>query len=1064
MVSAGGRSRLEGAERLVVGRAVLADPARLEKTVDLLHRAWAERRPVTVELGVEAAELRQPVVEQRAPWMLGPGYTPLLERLHFLVWANNWDARNGDPVWWWSRKAERLGLGARIGGRADIILSGGREAWVDGGPRGPLDIPVVHSQTVEFGRLTLQSPITSTKADLADDQRAAVEHPSGPVRVIAPAGSGKTRTLNARLLHLVDERRIESGIVTAVAYNNRAALEMRERLQRNDLHIRTIHSLGWAIIRDIRPDATLLDERGVRARIRNMIPKTPRPNTDIVGPYLEGLSEIRIALHNPTQVEESREDVESLARIFHKYRSLIADRNEVDYDEQIYGAVELLLSDPGLRNKWQKRCRHLLVDEFQDLTPAYLLLLRLLASPELDVFGVGDDDQTIYSYVGADPKFLIEYDQFFPGAGASALTVNYRCPSEVVTAASRLLSRNQRRLPKTIQAAASPQQGSFRIIKPGPQQMAIEATKIITEWRKEGVPAEEIAVLARVNSALLPILAALDKAGTPFRSQLDTGLLNRTTMRATMAWIRLALNTESMSRTDLMEAVRRPARRINRLASDLIPHRNDISLDRLAALGKRLDERKTATWKRFVIAIEEASKVAKQGDSGALLDFLSQEIGLGKAARALDAGRSKVDRSTHTDDLVALRRTAAIYRDLPSFETRLRQLLGREVLPQPGVTVTTIHRVKGLEWDRVVVFGVDEGLMPHLLSDDIEEERRVLHVAITRCRQQTVVVAEMGRESPFLAELTKAARGVPDRTVRPVESDTQLPSAPERSARSLESATYERLRKWRGRTARQEDVSLDAVLPRRALKQIARVRPSTEEALFQIAPTDSYKLEKYGQAILELINIAKQDHPETTDSLQTESSTHPHPLPPRDIALYDALREWRLRVARQNQISAFLVLYNRTLEEIVRTRPRTEAALLQMPGIGPHKLERYGEDILKLVKSHSTESPDPGKAPHTTKRQERPPLPDRGKNPPLPRPIPPQDAALFNALTEWRLGVARQSGIPAYTVLNNRTMEEIARIRPHTNATLLLVHGIGPRKLEKYGQELLAMVETHRSE
>ena len=1061
VVSAGGRSPLDGAERLVVGRAVLADPARLEKTVDLLHRAWAERRPVIVELGVETSELRQMVVEQRAPWMLGPGYTPLMERLHFLVWANNWDARNGDPIWWWSRKAQRLG--ARIGGRADIMLADGREAWVDGGPRALMDIPVVHSQTVELGRLTLQPPDASNRADLADDQRAAVEHRSGSVRVIAPAGSGKTRTLIARLLHLVDERRIEPGIVTAVAYNNRAALQMRQRLRRDDLHIRTIHSLGWAIVRDIRPDATLLNERDVRARLRDMISKTPRPNTDIVGPYLEGLSEIRIALRNPTHVEEQRDDVEGLVRIFHQYRSLLSKRNEVDYDEQVYGAIELLFADPELRRRWQKRCRHLLVDEFQDLTPAYLLLLRLLGSPELSVFGVGDDDQTIYGYAGADPSFLIEFDRYFPGAGAGALTVNYRCPSEVVTAASHLLSHNQRRLPKTIQAAADPRRDSFRIIKPSPPEMATAAAKIITRWRKEGVPAEEIAVLARVNSALLPMLAALDNAGSPFRSQLGTGLLNRTTMRATMAWIRLALNTESMGRMDLMEAVRRPARRINQVASNLIPP-GDISLGRLADLANRLDERKAATWKRFVDAIKEASQVAELGNSGALLDYLSHEVGLGKVARTLDAGRSKVDRSTHTDDLVALRRTAAIYGDLPSFEARLRRLLGRDDPPEPGVTVTTIHRVKGLEWDRVIVFGVDKGLFPHLLSEDTEEERRVLHVAITRCRQQAVVVAEMGRESPFLAEMTKEARGAPDRTVRPDERDRQLSSGPERSARSLESATYERLRKWRRRTARQEDVSLDTVLTHRAMKQIARVRPSTEEALFQIAPTDSHKLEKYGQAILELVSIAKQDHPEATDSQQTGSSTQPQPLPPRDVALYNALREWRIRAARQNQISAFLVLYNRTLEEIVRTRPRTNAALLEISDIGLHKLERYGEDILRLVKSHSTESPDPGKAPHTTKQLERPPLPDRAKIPPLPRPIPPQDAALFNALREWRVGVARQSGIPAYTVLNNQTMEEIARIRPHTNATLLLVHGIGPHKLEKYGQELLAMVETHRSE
>lgn len=961
VVAAGGRSPLEGAERVVVGQEVLADQGRLEETVDLLHRAWVGRRPVTVELGIAVSQLRQQVVEQRAPWMLGPGYTPLSERLHFLVWANNWDARNGEPIWWWSRKAERLG--ASIGGRADVILPGGQQAWVDGGPRARLEIPVVHSQTVELGRLTLQPPFTATLADLADDQRAAVEHHSGPIRVIAPAGSGKTRTLNARLLHLVDGRRVEPGIVTAVAYNNRAALEMRQRLQRDGLHVRTIHSLGWAIIRDIRPDATLLDERGVRARLRGMIPTAPRPNTDIIGPYLEGLGEIRIALRNPTQVEEDRDDVEGLAGIFDKYRSLLFQRNEVDYDEQIYGAIEMLLADPDLRHKWQRRCRYLLVDEFQDLTPAYLLLLRLLSSPELNVFAVGDDDQTIYGYVGADPRYLIDFDRFFPGAGASALTVNYRCPSQVVTAASRLLSYNRRRIPKEIKAAADPQLDSFRIIAPSQSQMATEAAKIITKWRKGGVPAEEIAVLARVNSALLPILAALDETETLSHSQLGTGLLNRTTMRATLAWIRLALNTEFMSRTDLMEAVRRPARRINRLASELIPHRDDISVDQLSALAGKLDDRKAQTWKRFVDAIKKASHVARQGNSGALLDFLSLDIGLGRVAQKLDSSRSRADRSTHTDDLVALRRTAAIYRDLPSFEARLRRLLGRKT-PESGVTVTTIHRVKGLEWDRVVVFGVDQGLVPHVLSEDVEEERRVLHVAITRCRQKAVIVAEAGKESPFLTELTKAVgdnRGGATRSATPA-----------------------------GRPAARGDQ-----------------RPGTQP----------------------------------------------------DGALHETLLVWRRQTARQEALPAYIIVNNRALEEIARTRPHTKADLLQIPGIGPGKLERYGQALLDLIASHPTQQSDQDKVPSIQSTTRLAP-PVQAKRPPAPEPTTPEDTVLFDALREWRLQEARKNNVPAYTILGNRTLQEIVLTRPRTTAELLQIHGIGPKKLDQYGQDVLDVVKS----
>ncbi|MDE0132698.1 MAG: ATP-dependent DNA helicase UvrD2 [bacterium] len=975
VVSEGSPSPLQAVPRVLVDGSVLAGPQALEETVERLHGHWAERRPVTVELGVEASELRRPVVEERAPWMLGPGYVPLLERLHFLVWANNWDWRGGDPVWWWSRKATRLG--ARIGGRADIVTPQGVHAWVDGGPRSPLDVPVIHSQTIEGGGLALQPPATASRADLAGDQREAVEHRTGPVRVIAPAGSGKTRTLGARLLHLVDDRGVEPQFVTAVAYNNRAAREMRERLQRDDLSIRTIHSLGWAIVRDVRADATLLGEREVRARLGALVPKRPRPNTDVLGPYLEGLAEIMIALRDPDEVEESRSDAEGLAGLFARYRALLARRNEVDYNEQIYGAVELLLADPDLRKRWQGRCRHLLVDEFQDLTPAYLLLLRLLASPEMSVFGVGDDDQTIYGYAGADPRFLIEFGEYFPGAGASALTVNYRCPSEVVTAASRLLSHNRIRVPKTIEASGDSAEGGFRVITPDRQGMAVKPAEIVSQWVEEGTSPGDIAVLARVNSALLPMLAALEKAGIPFRSQIDAALLQRTTMRAALAWIRLTLDPESMSRRDLLEAVRRPARRINRLASELIPA-GDTSIRELAALGRGLDERKAATWRRFVEAIEDGARAAARGKSGLLLDYLSSEVGLGRVAHSLDSRRGRADRSTHTDDLVALRRTAALYEDLPTFETELRRLLDRGPSPPVGVTATSVHRVKGLEWDRVIVFGVDRGLMPHLLSEDVEEERRVLHVAITRCRREVVVVAERGRESPFIRELTRKYRpapaGIPTLRTAP---HPEGPAAPDPETRGdgqefpaagpagvdepYDAALYEALREWRLEAARDSGVAAFVVFGNRTLEEIARRRPRSEEELLGVRGVGPSKLSRYGRYILAIVSSAETDRTDSSDDPPTRppqprpASAPPDPPRPASSegsALLDALREWRAATARREQVPAYVVSGNETLEEICRLRPRTEAELLAVHGIGPARLAKYGRDILELVESN----------------------------------------------------------------------------------------------------------------
>ena len=164
------------------------------------------RRPVVIDLRVDAADLRRPVDHQIEPWRVDPGFEPWLDRLHFLVWANTYDARGGEPVWWWGRKAARRPAPSPDG-PADVTLPDGTPAWVDGGPaRRPPDSPaqaVVHAETVEAGRLDpVPRPRSAPTAALDPDQLAAVAHDAGPARVIAPAGSGKTRVLTERLRHL----------------------------------------------------------------------------------------------------------------------------------------------------------------------------------------------------------------------------------------------------------------------------------------------------------------------------------------------------------------------------------------------------------------------------------------------------------------------------------------------------------------------------------------------------------------------------------------------------------------------------------------------------------------------------------------------------------------------------------------------------------------------------------------------------------------------------------------------------------------------------------------------
>jgi DNA helicase II / ATP-dependent DNA helicase PcrA len=442
---------LAGARRVVVDDAVAADPG---PVAAVLHHHWVTRTPVVVELATDNEALRAPEVVTTSPLELPATFHLERDRLFFLLWANTYDCRAGAPVWWHGVLAERR-CGATRDDTHDVRLADGTPAWVDGGPRGPVaglgDVALVHRESVALGRATVLGLEPPADA-LAPDQLDAVTHAAGPARIVAPAGSGKTRVLTARLRHLLRDRGYEPELVTAVAYNTRAAQEMRERTGDLRADVRTIHSLAYGICRAEQP-REVISERDVRTILDRLVTTARVPNTDPYQPYLEALSQVRLGLVDPAEVEAVRDDVDGLTELVPRYREELRRRNVVDFDEQVFHAIEVLLTRPDIRADVQRSCTHLLVDEFQDLTPAFLLLLRLAAGPSMQVFAVGDDDQVIYSYAGATPDYLIDIDRWFPGTVPHALEVNYRCPPEVVDAAVTLLGHNRRRVPKVIRAA-----------------------------------------------------------------------------------------------------------------------------------------------------------------------------------------------------------------------------------------------------------------------------------------------------------------------------------------------------------------------------------------------------------------------------------------------------------------------------------------------------------------------------------------------------------------------------------------------------------------------------------
>ena len=551
----------ENCPRLRIGHETLTDPV---AALETLFLAWFERRPVVVELAADPKALREPEVCHRPVYDLSPRFEFSRERLQFLVWANNYDARTGDPVWWHGRKAARSfgDDGVRETGPADIVLGDGTPLYVDGGPFAPPPLPggigLVHRWNTEAGSLSAVA-YHQPQADLAPDQLAAVGHPTGGARVIAPAGSGKTRVLTERLRHMIEGSGVEPTTVTALAFNTKAAGEIRERsgdlVTARGPHIRTLNSVGLWICNEYggRGRLSVYEEPQVRDLVQVVFEVRRQANTDTVLPYIDALSAVRLGLSSPATVEEEIPDARGLASGFDTYRKALCEAGALDFDEQIYRSIEILLSEPEARASAQRRCRHLLVDEFQDLNAAHMLLIRLLCAPTYSCFGVGDDDQVIYGYTGATPEYLIDFGEYFPGAHGYALEVNYRCPPQVVTAASNVLSYNRQRIPKTISTPAGRSdtladfdppvrgRGSVSVVSSPAEELPQTAVAAISAWRVGGVEDTEIAVLSRVNSTLLPVQIALTEAGIPCTTPLGPNVLQRTGIRTALAYLRMGL-------------------------------------------------------------------------------------------------------------------------------------------------------------------------------------------------------------------------------------------------------------------------------------------------------------------------------------------------------------------------------------------------------------------------------------------------------------------------------------------------------------------------------------------
>ena len=706
-------------------------------------------------------------------------------------------------------------------------------------------------------------------AGLDEEQGQAASTLHGPLCILAGAGTGKTRAITHRIAYGVQTGVYDPHRTLAVTFTARAASEMRARLRDLGAHgvqARTFHSAALRQLQYFWPQAVggaLPEVVDHKAQVLAEAARRLRMTTDRAALRdLAGEIEwAKVSLHTPdgyTQAAAGRVmpagwDTTMVARLYQAYEDVKTSRNLIDFEDVLLLTVGILETEERIAAQVRDQYRTFVVDEYQDVSPLQHRLLDLWLGGRQDLCVVGDASQTIYSFTGATSEFLLDFRSQYPDATVVKLVRDYRSTPEVVDLANRLLAE------RTAQTVPIPGPDGRRGPMPrwseplelvsqrehGPAPVFAECTDDEAEagWVaqqaqaliQEGVAPAEIAVLFRTNGQSQAFEQAFTAAGIGYQLRGGERFFSRREVREGILQLRAA------------------ARAAQDVTGDQVPGRVK---DVLASLGY------TDT------APEVSGAVRERWESLQALVALAEEL---TATRG--------DQFTLTD-LVAELDERAANQHAPTVQ---------------GVTLASLHAAKGLEWDAVFLVGLSEGLMPISFADtqeDIDEERRLLYVGITRARTRLHLTWTL-------------ARGTGGRSTRKPSRflDGLDPQASQRRGARRAAARGERRGHDGGRTGRR------------------RPHPVTCRTCGKTLDTGAER--KIGRCA---------DCPATYDE-----------------ALLDSLKAWRLSTAQAASVPAFVVFTDATLVALAETRPTTPAELLKVPGVGRSKLEKYGTDVLELL-------------------------------------------------------------------------------------------------------------------
>jgi DNA helicase-2/ATP-dependent DNA helicase PcrA len=595
-------------------------------------------------------------------------------------------------------------------------------------------------------------------------QREAVTHGDGPLLVLAGAGSGKTRVITHRIAWLIRSRGVPGSRIVAVTFTNKAAGEMRERIERlvgtGDLGgwIGTFHALCLRVLRrdgarvGLEPGFNIYDS-GDQLTLVKRILKDEVGEEDAGTPrsFLSRISRAKNALEHPDEVERKAftPDRKLLARVYERYQQALRRANAVDFDDLLLKAIELFRNHADVAERYAERCEHLLVDEYQDTNRPQYLLVRALGARHGNICVVGDEDQSIYRFRGAEIRNILDFESDHEDATVIRLEQNYRSSGNILAAAGAVIARNQYRKGKKLwtENAEGTRIELFRA--DDDRTEAAWVTRRVAELAGT-FEHEQLAVLYRTNAQSRQFEEWFRRERIPFQIVGSVQFYERKEVKDVLAYLKLALNPADD--VAFRRVVNTPTRGIGdtslRAVED-VARTERLPLSEAAARvveRRLLQARAVNSLGAFLALIADLREQSSELRVPELIEHAIEAVHYERYLTKL-YGREAEDRMENVQGLVS----GAVEYEEEEEQPSLEGFLDRSALvadaddvgSEPGVTLMTVHCAKGLEFPVVFLVGLEENLFPHSMSkgsdEDVEEERRLCYVAMTRAQQRLLL-------------------------------------------------------------------------------------------------------------------------------------------------------------------------------------------------------------------------------------------------------------------------------------------------------------------------------------